>query len=488
MAMLKKNINNQSLIIAKRMLLTPGGVTKEDLEKTLSLMMSYRLDYADLYLQQYYAENLELEDQIVKTSTYAVEHGVGVRAVVDDKTGFAFSNDITLSALKKAARMARSISKKASLSKIKHCKSAKNLKLYPPTNPVISIKENEKVALMQTIDQTARAIDPRVSQVNVELSASYEVILIVASDGTYAADVRPLVRLGVRAMVEQNDRREVGYYGGGQRAGYEIFQDKKVLEQYARESVREALINLEAVDAPAGLLPVVLGAGWPAVILHEAIGHGLEGDFIRKGSSAFTNKIGQRVASPGCTIVDDGTLEGRRGSLSIDDEGVLPQCTVLIEDGILKKYMLDKLSARLMKMNPTGNGRRETYAHIPLPRMTNTYMLPGNYSSDEIIGSVKKGIYVVNLGGGQVDITSGKFVFSTTEAYLIENGKISTPIKNATLIGHGPDILTKVSMIGNQLKLDNGAGTCGKDGQSIPVGVGQPMIKIDEMTVGGTTL
>ncbi len=355
-----------------------------------------------------------------------------------------------------------------------------------PVNPLISLNENEKVALLQRVDACARQADPRVIQANVSLAAEYETVIIMAADGHLAADVRPLIRLNISVVVEQNGRREQGYAGGGGRFDYRYFIENDLGTVYAREAVRQALVNLEAIDAPAGTMPVVLGPGWPGVLLHEAVGHGLEGDFNRKGTSVFSGRMGTQVASSLCTVVDDGTLPNRRGSLNVDDEGTPTQCTVLIEKGILRNYLQDKRNARLMGMKSTGNGRRESYAHLPMPRMTNTYMLAGESAPEDIIGSVKKGIYAVNFGGGQVDITSGKFVFSASEAYLIENGKVTAPVKGATLIGNGPDVLTKVSMVGNDLKLDTGIGVCGKDGQSVPVGVGQPTLRVDALTVGGT--
>jgi len=427
-----------------------------------------------------------LEDGIIKGGSYNIDRGVGVRVMSGEKTGFAYSDDILMPALEQAARAARSISQSGGHQAIESWKWTTGHQLYLPINPLQSLNENEKIALLQRIDAYARQQDSRVIQVNVSLAAEYETILVMASDGHLAADVRPLVRLNVSVVVEQNGRREQGYAGGGGRYDYQYFVTNDLGLSYAREAVRQALVNLEAVDAPAGTMPVVLGPGWPGVLLHEAVGHGLEGDFNRKGTSVFSGKMGQKVASSLCTVVDDGTLPNRRGSLNVDDEGVPTQRTVLIENGILRNYIQDKRNARLMGMESTGNGRRESYAHVPMPRMTNTYMLPGTSSPEDIIASVKKGIYAVNFGGGQVDITSGKFVFSASEAYLIENGKVTRPVKGATLIGNGPEVLNKVSMVGTDLKLDTGIGVCGKDGQSVPVGVGQPTLRIDALTVGGT--
>lgn len=474
------------LDIARHDLLDPAGITDNQLQTVLSSVLGKAIDNADLYFQSTQSETWVLEDGIIKGGSYNIDRGVGVRAMSGEKTGFAYSDDILMPALDQAAQAARSISKSGGHHAIKSWQKTAGHELYLPINPLNSLNENEKIALLQRVDAYARKLDSRVIQVNVSLAAEYETVLIMASDGHLAADVRPLVRLNVSVVVDQNGRREQGYAGGGGRYDYHYFVENDLASSYAREAVRQALVNLEAVDAPAGTMPVVLGPGWPGVLLHEAVGHGLEGDFNRKGTSVFSGKIGQQVASSLCTVVDDGTLPNRRGSLNVDDEGVPTQCTVLIEKGILRNYIQDKRNARLMGMESTGNGRRESYAHTPMPRMTNTYMLPGQSSPEEIIASVKKGIYAVNFGGGQVDITSGKFVFSASEAYLIEDGKITKPVKGATLIGNGPDVLTKVSMVGNDLKLDTGIGICGKDGQSVPVGVGQPTLRIDAITVGGT--
>lgn len=474
------------LEIARKDLLDPAGLTDNQLQTVLGGVLGNAVDNADLYFQSTCSEAWVLEDGIIKGGSYNIDRGVGVRAMSGEKTGFAYSDDIVMPALDQAARAARSISKQGGQQAIKAWAWNSGHTLYLPVNPLGSLNENEKVALMQRVDAHARQQDPRVIQVNVSLAAEYETVLIMASDGHLAADVRPMVRLNVSVVVEQNGRREQGYAGGGGRVDYKTFTENDLALTYAREAVRQALVNLDAIEAPAGTMPVVLGPGWPGVLLHEAVGHGLEGDFNRKGTSVFSGRIGEQVASSLCTVVDDGTLPGRRGSLNVDDEGVATQRTILIENGILRNYLQDKRNARLMGMTSTGNGRRESYAHLPMPRMTNTYMLPGKSEPQEIIGSVKKGIYAVNFGGGQVDITSGKFVFSASEAYLIEDGKITAPVKGATLIGNGPEVLNRVSMVGNDLQLDTGIGVCGKDGQSVPVGVGQPTLRVDALTVGGT--
>ncbi len=462
-----------------------------DLEQNLGFMHQRQLDYADLFFQSSLHESWVLEDGIVKDGSFNIERGVGVRAVDGEKTGFAYADEISAQALHKAADAARGISNQTADFKLKVLKASKSNPIYSGINPFGSLTPEQKVQLLQDVEKIARAQDPKVIQVNASISAVYEEVLIAASDGTLATDQRPLVRLNCTVLVEQNGRRESGSCGGGGRTDYAYFFEADAsgeprYSQYAKRAVEQALINLEAIPAPAGTMPVVLGAGWPGVLLHEAVGHGLEGDFNRKKSSTYAASMGQKVASELCTIVDDGTLVNRRGSLNVDDEGVASQYNVLIENGVLKGYMQDKMNARLMGVNPTGNGRRESYAHLPMPRMTNTYMLPGQSDPEEIIRSVKKGIYAPNFGGGQVDITSGKFVFSTSEAYLIEDGKITAPIKGATLIGNGPDAMNQVSMVGNDLELDLGVGVCGKDGQSVPVGVGQPTLKVDELVVGGT--
>ncbi len=479
-------MSQQSLDIAREYLLAPSALGESELQSILDRMMGHQVDNADLYFQLSRHESWMLEDGIVKEGHHGIEQGVGVRAISGEKTGFAYSDEIILPALIEAASTARAIARSGRQGSVQAWQQQPRHQLYLPVDPLQSMDAAAKISLLQELDAEARRQDPRVKQVIVSLAGSHDVILVAASDGTYAADVRPMVRMNVSVIAEQGDRREQGSAGGGGRVDYRWFTEHERGLDFAREAVRQALVNLEAVEAPAGSMPVVLGPGWPGVLLHEAIGHGLEGDFNRKGSSAFAGRIGERVASPLCTVVDDGTLEGRRGSLNIDDEGVPTRQTILIENGILSGYMQDKLNARLMGSHSTGNGRRESYACLPMPRMTNTYMMPGQSEPEEIIASVEKGLYAVNFGGGQVDITSGKFVFSASEAYLIENGKVTRPVKGATLIGNGPDVLTRVSMVGNDLALDRGVGVCGKEGQSVPVGVGQPTLKIDELTVGGT--
>ena len=475
-----------ALDLAANMILAPAGLSETDLERVLHQLLTHEVDNADLYFQNSRHESWSLEDGIVKSGAHSIERGVGVRAVSGEKTGFAYSDEIVLPALTQAASAARAIARLGQEGQVQAWSRRGKQALYQPLDPIETLKAEDKIALLQALDAEARKQDPRVKQVMVSLAAVHDVVLVAGSDGTLAGDVRPLVRLNVSVVAEDKDRREQGTAGGGGRVGFEMFLDKDRGLGYAREAVRQALVNLEACDAPAGTMTVVLGPGWPGVLLHEAIGHGLEGDFNRKGSSAFSGRIGERVASELCTIVDDGTLADRRGSLNIDDEGTPTQCTTLIEKGVLKGYIQDKMNARLMGVAPTGNGRRESYAHLPMPRMTNTYMLAGNHDPQEIIASVDKGLYAVNFGGGQVDITSGKFVFSASEAYMIENGKVTYPVKGATLIGNGPDVLTRVSMVGNDLELDTGVGTCGKEGQSVPAGVGQPSLRIDGLTVGGT--
>ncbi|BCD86807.1 hypothetical protein PSm6_32140 [Pseudomonas solani] len=477
---------SQLLLSVSDQLLAPGGLTIEQLPGVLGEVAGPGIDAADLYFHGQVSESWVLEDGIVKDGSFHLDQGVGVRAQSGEKTGFAYSNAITADALGQAARAARSIARAGQQGRVQAFASPDVARLYAPDSPLDVIDRAEKVELLKRIDVATRALDPRIKQVTVSLAGVWEHILVAASDGSLGADVRPLVRFNVSVIVEQNGRRERGGHGGGGRTDYRYFLQEDRAMGYAREALRQALVNLEAIPAPAGTLPVVMGAGWSGVLLHEAVGHGLEGDFNRKGSSAYSGRIGEKVASSLCTIVDDGTLAGRRGSLSLDDEGTPTQCTTLIENGVLKGYMQDKLNARLMGVAPTGNGRRESYAHLPMPRMTNTYMLAGESDPEEIIASVERGIYCANLGGGQVDITSGKFVFSTSEAYLIENGKITAPVKGATLIGNGPEAMSRVSMVGNDLALDSGVGTCGKDGQSVPVGVGQPTLKIDAITVGGT--
>ena len=479
--------------LAESRLLLPAGLDTNGLERTFGTLLGPGVDFGDLYFQHARRESWTVEDGIVKDGSHSIEQGVGVRAISGEKTGFAYSDDINSEALLTASRSARAISKGASPQRAsgdgvpaRSLARGQGRSLYPSDDPIDSIGNEEKVEALRRIDKLLRAADPRVKQVVVSLSGGVDTVLVARSDGVLAADVRPLVRFNVQVIVEQNGRRESGYTGGGGRYSYAELLDGGKPERWAREALRQALVNLEAVDAPAGVMQVVLGNGWPGVLLHEAVGHGLEGDFNRKGTSTFAGRMGQRVASPGVTIVDDGTLAGRRGSLNVDDEGTPTQCTTLIEDGVLVGYMQDTLNARLMGMTPTGNGRRESFAHLPMPRMTNTYMLAGTHDPEEMIRSVKKGLYAVNFGGGQVDITSGKYVFSATEAYLIENGRITAPVKGATLIGNGPETMQRVRMIGHDLALDEGVGVCGKDGQSVPVGVGQPSLLIDGLTVGGT--
>jgi TldD protein len=471
---------------ANATLLAPASLDTSHLQSLLSGMMSHDIDYADLYFQYSRSESWGLEEGQVKSGNFSIDQGVGVRAVSGEKTAFAYSDDITLPALIEAAKATKSIAN----SGVEQTATSQMIQrempaLYLPNDPIASLSAEAKVKLLERLEQFARALDSRITQVTASIAGEYEVVMIARHDGVMAADVRPLVRLGVNVIAESQGRREQGSAGGGGRFDYSYFTDD-VLQDYAKKAVHQAIVNLDARPAPAGSMTVVLGAGWPGILLHEAIGHGLEGDFNRKGSSAFSNMIGKQVAAKGITIVDDGTIADRRGSLSVDDEGNKTNRTVLIEDGILRGYIQDTLNARLMHMPVTGNARRESYAHIPMPRMTNTYMLNGNLPPEEIIKSVKKGLYAANFGGGQVDITSGKFVFSAAEAYMIEDGKITYPVKGATLIGNGPDVLTRVSMIGNDMSLDSGVGTCGKEGQSVPVGVGQPTLKIDGLTVGGT--
>ena len=470
---------------ASATLLAPTGIDVPALQGVLDSIMTHKVDYADLYFQYSRSESWGLEEGQVKSGNFSIDQGVGVRALSGEKTAFAYSDDIQLPALQQAANTTRAIADAGGEHAVQAFKRQPSSQLYLPNDPIASLSAEAKVHLLERLESFARKLDPRVTQVMASLAAEYEVVMVARHDGVMAADVRPLVRLSIQVIAEANGRREQGSAGGGGRFDYGYFTDD-VLQSYAREAVHQALTNLDARPAPAGSMTVVLGAGWPGILLHEAIGHGLEGDFNRKGSSAFAGKIGQRVAAPGVTVVDDGTIADRRGSLNIDDEGNPTQKTVLIEDGILRGYLQDSLNARLMGMPLTGNARRESYAHIPMPRMTNTYMYNGGMAPEEIIKSVKKGLYAVNFGGGQVDITSGKFVFSAAEAWMIEDGKLTYPVKGATLIGNGPDVLTRVSMIGNDTRLDSGICTCGKEGQSVPVGVGQPTMRIDGLTVGGT--
>ena len=479
--------NFQHLSIARNILLTPFGLDEAKLSRALASMFSHKIDYADLYFQFTKNEGWSLEEGIVKTGSFSIDQGVGVRAVSGDKTAFSYSDEISEHALLEAAAATRTIARQGA-GKIKiasQLQAVNGHSLFLQDDPLSSLDATQKVKLLERLEKIARAKDPRVVQVMASLAGEYDVVLVARSDGVLAADIRPLVRVSITVIVEQNGLRESGSSGGGGRYDYHYFSDA-LLDQYASEAVHGALVNLEAKPAPAGPMTVVLGSGWPGVLLHEAIGHGLEGDFNRKGSSTFAGRIGDRVAAKGVTVVDDGTLANRRGSLNIDDEGNPTQCTTLIEDGILKGYIQDTMNARLMKMPITGNARRESFAHLPMPRMTNTYMLGGDKDPAEIIASVKNGLYAVNFGGGQVDITNGKFVFSASEAYMIEDGKVTYPVKGATLIGNGPDVLNRVSMIGNDMRLDSGVGVCGKEGQSVPVGVGQPTLKIDGLVVGGT--
>ncbi|MEX0615276.1 MAG: metalloprotease TldD [Methylophaga sp.] len=467
-------------------LLQPAELQLDDLQQALSATMQPGVDYADLYFQRSRSENWLLEDGIIKDGGFHLDQGVGVRACSGEKTGFAYSDVLNKSALMNACKAARAVVKSGQQGQLKMPSSVSASAFYENVDPISAMSAAEKLELLRTADAAARAADPRVKRVTVSLAGEVDQVLIMASDGTLATDIRPLIRMNVSVIVEAGGRRERGSAGGGRRLDYRYFADNDLPKVYAKEAVRQALVNLEAVDAPAGSMPVVLASGWPGVLLHEAVGHGLEGDFNRRGSSTFSGRMGEKVASDLCTVVDDGTMQDRRGSLSIDDEGTPTESTTLIENGRLTGYMQDKLNARLMGMRPTGNGRRESYAHLPMPRMTNTYMLPGPHDAEEIIASVKKGIYAVNFGGGQVDITSGKFVFSSSEAYLIENGKVTRPVKGATLIGNGPDVMNRISMVANDLQLDTGIGNCGKEGQSVPVGVGQPTLKVDKLTVGGT--
>ncbi|ODV13310.1 MAG: metalloprotease TldD [Thiobacillus sp. SCN 64-317] len=470
---------------AEAALLTPNGLDADKLAPVFGRLLTHDVDYADLYFQYSRSEGWSLEEGQVKSGSFNIDQGVGVRAISGEKTAFAYSDDISLDALGAAADATRAIARAGQQRQTAIAKRGEGRLLYNAVDPLVSLQDADKVALLERLEKKARAMDPRVIQVMASLASEYEVIFVARSDGHLAADVRPLVRLSLQVIAEQDGRREQGSGGGGGRFDYGYFSDE-ILEQYARQAVHQAMVNLDARPAPAGSMTVVLGSGWPGILLHEAIGHGLEGDFNRKGSSAFSGRIGERVAAPGVTVIDDGTIPLRRGSLNVDDEGNPTQRTVLIEDGILTGYMQDMMNARLMGMKPTGNARRESYAHLTMPRMTNTLMLGGDKPPHEIIASVKNGLYAVNFGGGQVDITSGKFVFSAAEAYMIEDGKITYPVKGATLIGNGPDALTRVSMIGNDMEMDSGVGTCGKEGQSVPVGVGQPTLRIDGLTVGGT--
>ena len=482
-----QDATSERLLIAQKLLLAPFGLTEAALSRALGKITSHGVDDADLYFQYTRSEGWSLEEGIVKTGSFSIDQGVGVRAVSGEKTAFAYSDDISELSLLDAARTVRSISAAAKSGRVKTParKIASSRSLYRDLDPIATLDSTAKVELLGKVEKLAKAKDPRIVQVMAGLASEYDVVMVARADGTLAADVRPLVRLSVTVIAEQKGRREVGSGGGGGRFGLAYFDDAQI-GQYVDAAVNAALTNLDARPAPAGQMTVVLGSGWPGILLHEAIGHGLEGDFNRKGSSAFSGRIGERVAAKGVTVLDDGTIADRRGSLNVDDEGNVSQRNVLIEDGILKGYIQDSMNARLMNVKPTGNGRRESYAHVPMPRMTNTYMLGGDKAPEEIIASIKKGLYASNFAGGQVDITSGKFVFSASEAFWVENGKILYPVKGATIVGNGPDALTRVTMIGNDMRLDSGVGTCGKEGQSVPVGVGQPTLRIDGLTVGGT--
>ncbi|GHB98048.1 metalloprotease TldD [Thermomonas carbonis] len=475
-----------ALAIAESRLLAPTGLDTDALQRAFGTLLGPGIDFGDLYFQHSRRESWSMEDGIVKDGAHAIEQGVGVRAISGEKTGFAYSDDLDAGALLASAQSARAIARDGRQHAGQSLARIGGRQLYPALDPVDAFANEAKVALLRRVDALVRALDPRVQQAMVSVSAGVDTVLVARSDGVLAGDVRPLVRMNIQVIVEQNGRRESGFAGFGGRYSYEQLLADDKPEKFAREALRQALVNLDAIDAPAGTMPVVLGHGWPGVLLHEAVGHGLEGDFNRKGTSTYAGRMGQRVAAKGVTIVDDGTLDGRRGSLNIDDEGTPTSCTTLIEDGILVGYMQDTLNARLMGMAPTGNGRRESFAHLTMPRMTNTYMRAGTVDPQEMIRSVKRGLYAVNFGGGQVDITSGKYVFTATEAYLIEDGKVTAPVKGATLIGNGPETMQRVAMIGNDMALDDGVGICGKDGQSVPVGVGQPSLLISELTVGGT--
>ncbi len=479
---------NATSSLAEKILLEPTGLTEQQLQQVLVKTLGAGIDNSDIYLQYAQAESWEIEEGIIKKGSFSIDQGVGIRAISGEKVGFAYADDLTLPVMVEAALSARNIAKSGNNGNI--CARLKNNEkklLYPVLNPINTLSEEEKIALLKEVDAVARKCDKRVIQVNASLAGSYKVILVVGSDGTWATDIRPLIHMNVSVLVEEHGRKEYGNCGGGRRLGYELFLQDKLGKQYAEEAVRVALVNLRAAPAPAGMMPVVLGPGWPAVMLHEAVGHGLEADFNFKGYSVYSGKIGEKVASSQVSIVDQGNMVGeRRGSLNIDDEGTPTQSTLLIDKGILRSYMYDKLNARLLKTKSTGNGRRSSYSEMPIPRMTNTFMLAGEYDPQEILSSVDQGIYAANFSGGQVDITSGEFVFSTSEAYLIEKGKITSPIKGATLIGNGPAILNKITMVGNDLEFDRGIGVCGKNGQNVPVGIGQPTVKISEITVGGT--
>lgn len=476
-----------ALATARAHLLEPAGLTDKHLLDAMGTVFEHKVDYADLYFQFTRSEGWALEEGIVKSGSFSIDQGVGVRAVSGEKTAFSYSDEINADALISAARATRTIARAGggTRSLAKKLKTGKRHSLYGVSDPIAGLEAAAKVGLLEKVEKLGRAKDPRVKQVMAGLAAEHDIVLVARSDGLIAADIRPLVRLSVSVIVEQNGRREQASAGGGGRFDLTYFTDE-IIERYVSEAVRGALVNLESRPAPAGTMPVVLGPGWPGVLLHEAVGHGLEGDFNRKGSSVFSGQMGKRVASKGVTVVDDGTIADRRGSLNIDDEGNPTQRNVLIEDGILRGYLQDTHNARLMKTKSSGSGRRESYAHLPMPRMTNTFMMGGKDDPEEIIASLDKGLYAVNFGGGQVDITSGKFVFSASEAYWVEKGKIQYPVKGATLVGNGPEAMNQVSMIGNDMGLDPGIGVCGKDGQSVPVGVGQPTLRIEGLTIGGT--
>ncbi len=468
-------------------LLTPAGLDESAITQTMNKLLHKNIDIADIYCQHLHREVWSLEDRIVKEGNHQTEQGIGIRAVSGEKTGFACTNEFSLSTLTRAANTVKNIAVRGQKCTQHQISQQKIPEYYSINNPFQSSDEKIRIKLMHLADAAARTYDKRVTQVNVSLAASHEHILICDENYRLSADIRPLVRLNITVIVEYQGKREQGHSGGGARSSLDFLSEERTVG-YAEEAVRQALVNLEAKEAPAGTLPVVLGHGWPGILLHEAVGHGLEGDFNRKGTSTFSNALGQQVTSEACTVIDNGTLTRRRGSLNIDDEGNHTQETILIENGILRHYMQDRMNARLMKLPVTGNGRRESYAHLPIPRMTNTYLSPGEQTPEDIIKSVRKGLYAVNFSGGQVDITSGKFVFTASEAYLIEDGKITAPVKGATLIGDGSEVMQKISLVGNDLELDSGIGTCGKEGQNIPVGVGQPTLRIDELTIGGTQL
>lgn len=480
---------NRHFAHAHDQLLAAHGITDADLDRVLNAAMAPSVDFADVYFQLSRQESWALEDQIVRSGAHSIDQGVGIRALSGEKTGFAYAGVLALPDMLKAAKAASAIASsgaEASLAIPTDRWAGTGHELYPVIDPVDSLNNEDKIAWLKRIDAHIRAQSQHVVDVSVSLSGVLDVCCVVRSDGLLVGDTRPLTRLNVQVILEKNGRREQGYAGMGGRFGYDKLLDDVKALALADEALRQALVQLEAIDAPAGTMPVVLASGWPGVLLHEAVGHGLEGDFNRKGTSTYAGRIGEQVASPLCTIVDDGTLPERRGSLNVDDEGHPTQYNVLIENGVLRGYMQDGLNAKLMGQPTTGNGRRESYAHLPMPRMTNTYMLAGESDPQDIIASVDKGLYAVNFSGGQVDITSGQFTFSTSEAYLIENGKITAPVKGATLIGNGPATMQQVSMVGNDMALDRGVGVCGKAGQSVPVGIGQPTLKIDAMTVGGT--